>query len=211
MKLRNTIEKIGSVLYGVATAGLEKEHTFSRFGMYQGIGTAAADKKFTGPALSISHSRHLLTVLGAPDLDVTEANFPEVNILNLPFGDNVFGLVVSDQVFEHIQGLPSAAFKETLRVTRPGGWVLHTTCFMTPYHGPGDYWRYSAEGLRELAIICGASEVIARASGHMLAPLVNLLGWTRRGVPKAKWHPLRWLAGMHHPSYATLVWVLARK
>jgi hypothetical protein len=101
--------------------------------------------------------------------------------------------------------------RESLRVLRPGGWVLHTTCFCTAYHGPGDYWRFTAEGLRSLALRCGAVEAVSGTEGHPVELLVNLLGWTRLGVPTARWHPLRWLADCNHPSYGMTVWVLARK
>jgi 2-polyprenyl-3-methyl-5-hydroxy-6-metoxy-1,4-benzoquinol methylase len=43
--------------------------------------------------------------------------------------------VVSDQVLEHVVGDPQTAIDETLRVLRPGGIVIHTTCFMNPIHG----------------------------------------------------------------------------
>jgi SAM-dependent methyltransferase len=211
MKMRSLIESFGTLFYHLTTLGFAKKRSFSRHGMYRGIEAACSGLQFKGPVLSISHSSHLLPIMGAKLTDITEANYPEVNILNLPHPDNSFELVISDQVFEHIQGLPSAAMKETLRVTKPGGWVLHTTCFRTPYHGPGDYWRYTPEGLGELAKMCGAAEVISEGAGSLFDPMFNVMGWTRREVPTAKWHPWNILVSMQRPSYTALVWVLARK
>jgi SAM-dependent methyltransferase len=213
MNTRTLLQSAGTALYHLTTLGVPKlaHHSFSRFSMYRGITEACRGVKFEGPALSISHSRHLLPFMGAAITEISDANYPEVNILNLPYADDSFGLVVSDQVFEHIHGLPSVAMKETLRVTRPGGWVLHTTCFRTPYHGPGDFWRYTPEGLGELARMCGADEVVARGAGSLFDPLFNVLGWSRFEVPALKWHPWHQMAATYRDSYASLVWVLARK
>jgi hypothetical protein len=211
VNVRKVIQAVGRGAHGILTIGLEKDYPFARFSMYRAIETLCQGLKFEGPVLSISHSQHLLPVMGVTGFELEEANFPEVNILKLPHPDGKFGLVVSDQVFEHIQGLPSVAFGETLRVTKVGGWVLHTTCFLTPYHGPGDYWRFSPEGLHQLALICRAAEAYAGGSGHPAHILASFLGWQWSPVPKAEWHPIRWLAKMNRPSYASVVWVLARK
>jgi SAM-dependent methyltransferase len=44
--------------------------------------------------------------------------------LRLPYEDNTFDLVISDQVFEHVQD-QVRVFKELLRITKPGGYGLH--------------------------------------------------------------------------------------
>ena len=44
--------------------------------------------------------------------------------LRLPYEDNTFDLVVSDQVFEHVQD-QVRVFQELLRITKPGGHGLH--------------------------------------------------------------------------------------
>jgi SAM-dependent methyltransferase len=44
--------------------------------------------------------------------------------LRLPFEDNTFDLVLSDQVFEHVQD-QGTAWRELYRVTKPGGHGLH--------------------------------------------------------------------------------------
>lgn len=209
--IRKMFSVFGCCLHRVLVMGGATEHTFSRFKMYQAIRLAAACHQFQGPALSISHSTHLLPLIHADKLAVQEANYPEISISHLPFENESFGLVVSDQVFEHVDDLPSNAMRESIRVVKKGGWVLHTTCFCTAYHGPGDYWRFTAEGLRSLALRCGATEAVSGTEGHPVELLQNLFGWTRLGVPKARWHPLRWLAQLNRPSYGTTVWVLAKK
>ena len=42
----------------------------------------------------------------------------------LPYADNTFDLIISDQVFEHVQD-QATVFKELYRITRPGGHGLH--------------------------------------------------------------------------------------
>lgn len=44
--------------------------------------------------------------------------------LRLPYEDNTFDLVISDQVFEHVQD-QGRVFQELLRITKPGGHGLH--------------------------------------------------------------------------------------
>lgn len=44
--------------------------------------------------------------------------------MRLPYEDNTFDLVTSDQVFEHVQD-QARVFEELLRITRPGGHGMH--------------------------------------------------------------------------------------
>jgi SAM-dependent methyltransferase len=44
--------------------------------------------------------------------------------LRLPYEDNTFDLITSDQVFEHVQD-QGRVFQELLRITKPGGHGLH--------------------------------------------------------------------------------------
>src|SRR5262249_53093384 len=44
--------------------------------------------------------------------------------LRLPYEDNTFDLVISDQVFEHVQD-QVRVFEELHRITKPGGHGLH--------------------------------------------------------------------------------------
>lgn len=85
-------------------------------------------------------------------LDATQ--FPFVDIVStserLPFGDNIFQLVISQAVFEHVAN-PSLAALEILRVLKPGGKVLIDTAFMQPFHGdPNHYFNMTTEGLRKI-------------------------------------------------------------
>ena len=216
--IRQLVSAIATSAWRVSTLGMTTGDTLSRFGMYAAIDAEPRARIAQGPVLSVSHSTALCKRLGSPGLEIVEANYPEQKINELRFPANTFSAVVSDQVFEHIECTPSEAVAEVYRVLKPGGLAIHTTCFMLPYHGSpnmddvnnGDYWRFTPSGLARLHK--GYGEVImADGWGHPMLPLVGALGLTWMKVPVARWHPLNRLARMNRKSYASLVWVIARK
>lgn len=70
--------------------------------------------------------------------------------LNLPFPADTFDTIVSTQVLEHIEK-PWVMIKEIRRVLKPRGVCILTAPFLEPYHpDPGDFFRYSVEGMRSL-------------------------------------------------------------
>ena len=161
--------------------------------------------------LSISHSDRLCAVLGLDRDSVTEANYPAVSMLSLPYPEASFDYVVSDQVLEHVEGDPQRAIDETLRVLRPGGLAIHTTCFINPIHEhPGDFWRFTPAGLR---LLCrGFSSVIECGGwGNPYVWGVLWLGLRLDGVPEASWHPFHKLATRNHAAWPIVTWVIAQK
>lgn len=55
------------------------------------------------------------------------ADYPEVDMMKLPYSDNSYDLIVHSDTLEHVEN-PVKALKESLRVLRPGGF----TCFTIP-------------------------------------------------------------------------------
>ena len=162
--------------------------------------------------LTVGHSVDLLSVLGIGNANVTEANYPEHSITDLrAFPPAVFDYVISDQVLEHVEGSPQHAFDSSLRVLKPGGIAVHTTCFINPIHGhPGDFWRFTPAGLRYLAR--GFSEVITAAGwGNRAVWIIEALGLRYFPVPHAKWCPLRIIATRDNPLWPVTTWIVARK
>jgi len=162
--------------------------------------------------LAISHSANLAPILGIENADMTEANYPEHNIVDLnAFPDATFDFVLSDQVLEHIEGNPQLTFDESLRLLKPGGVAMHTTCFINPVHGaPSDFWRFTPEALRYLAR--GFSEIIAADGwGNRGVWVVDALGMRFVPVPHSKWHPLQQAAARNNRRWPVTTWIIARK
>lgn len=91
----------------------------------------------------------------------------------MPFAGATFDAVLCNAVLEHV-GDAEAATRELARVVAPGGHVVVAVPFLQPYHPcPGDYRRYTADGLAHLGRRAGL-EVVAVLPVHCLA---QTLGW----------------------------------
>ncbi|NIT35793.1 MAG: methyltransferase domain-containing protein [candidate division Zixibacteria bacterium] len=101
--------------------------------------------------------------------DVTAVDFsagdrPDVaaDLKSLPYPDNTFDAVFCSQVLEH-EREPAAVLAELRRVSKPGGTLVLTAPHLSRLHdAPGDYFRFTAYGLRLLAEKAGfvAEEVV---------------------------------------------------
>ncbi|MGH9810055.1 MAG: methyltransferase domain-containing protein, partial [Terriglobia bacterium] len=205
-------------LWKLSMLGLPESAPIVRYAMYRRIRLLGRDLNCNGKVLSVSHSEFLCGELGIDRSQILAANYPQYDIASLPFPPASFDAVVSDQVLEHIPCDPQTAIDEVHRVLRPGGIAVHTTCFLTPYHGPlcyggdgtGDYWRFTHQGLQYLHR--RYSRVIESDGwGSPWMPLFNWLTLSGMPVPEADWHPLNWLARNNRPSYHYVVWVIAQK
>jgi SAM-dependent methyltransferase len=112
------------------------------------------------------------------------------DVHKIPFADGTFGLVLADQVLEHVVR-PWVASAEMERVTRPGGLIYAATPFAFPHHAyPYDFHRFTATGLRflfphsELMYIRATEGPASAAAVFLSSTLIDLSG--RRRV--------RWLA-----------------
>jgi SAM-dependent methyltransferase len=136
--------------------------------------------------------------------DIDNVNAPAVRIdpasERIFAEDNSYDLIVSFQVLEHVPR-PNQLIAECQRILRPGGVLFFTAPFVFEYHAvPGDYHRWTMEGLAyDLGLIgftgVGAETVesdwesvitvmqclVARKFGYVLGkPLflaLNLLSW----------------------------------
>lgn len=80
------------------------------------------------------------------DVDVVA----DAHTMSKSFPLNHFDGIISVSVFEHIQ-YPWIAAVEVAKILKPGGRIFIHVPWMFPYHAyPGDYFRYSKEGLRSL-------------------------------------------------------------
>ena len=196
----------------LSMTGLRRGPHLTRYAMYrrlEEVGHSFPSRG--GRVLTISRSSHLCNLLGLRPESVTEADFPEHNLLSLKFPDESFDFVLSDQVLEHIEGNPQQAIDESWRVLRPGGIAVHTTCFINPVHeAPNDYWRFTPMALRLLTrrftriIECDGW-------GTFEAWLLVRDGMRWDGIPHATWHPLHRIAVRNDPAWPIVTWVVAQK
>ena len=63
----------------------------------------------------------------------TGAEFHSFDGINIPFGDNSFDLIFSNQVLEHVRH-PVELLKEARRVLKPEGFMVGSTSHLEPYH-----------------------------------------------------------------------------
>jgi len=91
----------------------------------------------------------------------------------MPFDDASFDSALCNAVLEHIID-PERAMAELARVVRKGGHIVATVPFLQPYHPcPGDYRRYTADGLAQLGRNAGL-ELLELLPVHSIA---QTLGW----------------------------------
>lgn len=107
------------------------------------------------------------------DIASDDAEVVEGPIESMPFADDSFDSVLCNAVLEHVLSA-DRSIRELARVVRKGGHVVVAVPFMQPYHPcPGDYRRYTADGLAELGRAAGL-EVIEILPVHSFA---QSLGW----------------------------------
>jgi len=121
------------------------------------------------------------TLLHPNVLNVDLFYYPNAHVLanaeHLPFPDNTFDRVCSDQVLEHLSA-PRAVVAEMIRVTKPGGLIYSAAPFMYPLHpSPKDYTRWSVEGLA--AMFAGHTVV---ESGVLIGPVSGMISVLASGL-----------------------------
>jgi SAM-dependent methyltransferase len=209
--VKSIFRQIVRGVYKISIAGMSTGADIRRYSMYKKLAAYSAPREPQLKVLSISHSEKLGLILGFTKEQITDASYPDANILNLPFKDGEFDAVVSDQVLEHIEGDPQRAMDETFRVLKPGGLLLHTTCFINPIHdGPSDYWRFTPAALRLLVEKQG-DVVEADGWGNPYMWIFIAMGLVYDPIPDCRWHPAHWVATKNSSTWPASTWVLARK
>jgi SAM-dependent methyltransferase len=91
------------------------------------------------------HNQDLAEGLHNADLDIVSP------LHEIPVEDGFFNAIVCNAVLEHVAN-PEEVMTEFRRVCRPGGVLYLCVPFMQPEHkDPGDYQRYTLDGLTLLA------------------------------------------------------------
>lgn len=152
----------------------EIPETYMRRAIMDWLDHTPFDPRF---ALSIDRNPPLdeMIIQRWPGVTIDRAVYPDFDAQDLSrIADNQYDLVYSNQVLEHIPK-PWLTAAEMVRVLKPGGIGLHTTCAFNPLHGPpafNDYYRFLPDGLAELF---GGVKVLVKAGwGNRQALLYNL-------------------------------------
>jgi len=150
------------------------------------------------------------------DAEVLDVHYPEVDMQNLPYEDNAFDFVISDQVIEHLED-PKKAIEESRRVLKKGGVAIHTTCFINYFHPcPKDFWRFSLDGLRYLCKDF-SNILYCEGWGNRIALFLFFFPNRLRGhlklvdMPKTRWSVRRFIASWNEKGFPIVTWIVARK
>jgi len=164
-----------------------------------------------GKILCVSSNWNFLPVINE-DADILEVQYPKVDMQNLPYEDNNFDFVISDQIIEHLED-PKKAIKESYRVLKKKGIAIHTTCFMNYIHPcPKDFWRFSPEALRYLCK--DFSEILqCEGWGSRIALLLCFISNRFRfmNIPEKSWSIRHFIATWNENRYPVVTWIIARK
>jgi SAM-dependent methyltransferase len=107
------------------------------------------------------------------------SNEPDViigPIESMPFADATFDSALCNAVLEHVEDA-ERGIRELARVVRKGGYLVVTVPFLQPYHpSPGDFRRYTADGLAQLGRNAGL-EVVEILPVHSIAQTLGWIFW----------------------------------
>lgn len=111
-----------------------------------------------------------------------------------------FSIVICEQVLEHVAD-PDTAVLNLKKMCRPGGRIVVSTPFLVKIHGhPGDYWRFTPQGLRGLLEKAGLRVEWVHTWGNRACVRQNLGRW----LPYRRGRSLR-----NDPECPVMVWALA--
>ncbi len=183
----------------------------TRYYMYNRI-RECFSSPMEGRILGISGIENFYPLINRQIAETTEVSYPEIDMQNLPYDDETFDFVISDQVIEHLED-PKRAIHQSWRVLRSKGIAIHTTCFMNFLHPyPKDFWRFSPDALRYLC--ADFSEIIqCEGFGNRIVHLLAFISDRFRfmSVPETRLSLRHWLATRNEDRYPIVTWVVARK
>ncbi len=144
------------------------------------------------------------TRIGPGFVGVDVARTPSTDVLAdaraLPFSPRAFGVVVSQEMVEHVDD-PFAVVREMARVLIPGGRLYLQAPFVIGYHpGPEDYWRFTRAGMRRLLTQAGLDPTrvdrsVAAGTGFYRVLVEFVAGAAARLAP-ALYVPVKGLASL---------------
>jgi SAM-dependent methyltransferase len=124
-------------------------------------------------------------------------SYPEFDLCKPPETRRQFDVVLCEQVLEHVVD-PWTAAKTLHSLAKPGGHVVVSTPFLLRIHNaPGDYWRFTPEGLAIVLQTAGLDVVNIQSWGNAACVKGNL----RRWLGHRPWRSLK-----NDPYLPVVVW-----
>jgi SAM-dependent methyltransferase len=134
----------------------------------------------------------------------TALEYPAFDLCAPPEQIDSYDLVICNQVLEHVID-PVRAAKTLHDICEPGGTVLVGTPFLLRVHfHPGDYWRFTEDGMRLLL-------------EHAGLKVLSTHSWGNRGCVKANLRSPRWAfywpwrSLRNDPLLPVVVWAYATR
>jgi SAM-dependent methyltransferase len=128
--------------------------------------------------------------------------YPSFDLCDPPAEMPQFDVVLCEQVLEHVVD-PYRAARMLHNLTRPGGTIVVSTPFLLRIHqSPGDYWRFTPDGLAILLRSAGLDVASARSWGNAACVRGNF----RRWKVYRPWHALH-----DDPDLPVVVWAVATR
>jgi ubiquinone/menaquinone biosynthesis C-methylase UbiE len=115
-----------------------------------------------------------LDIASSPEVNIRIRNdllFVAYDGVNIPFDDNSFDVIFSNQVFEHVR-YPELLLKETKRVLKPEGYFIGSVSSMEPYHSYS-LWNYTPYGFSLLIEEAGMELIELRPSIDAITIIVR--------------------------------------
>jgi SAM-dependent methyltransferase len=161
-------------------------------------------------AIEISGSAHA----GHPWRSYTSVHFPAFDLVAPvdPVEYGTFDVVICEQVLEHVSD-PVAAVRTLAALLAPSGTLIVSTPFLVKLHAaPGDFWRFTPDGLVTLLASAGLDATSIRSWGNTWCLRSNVDRWVvfgRRHRMFRRWS-LRndpgipmvvWASAVHSPNH----------
>lgn len=115
-----------------------------------------------------------LDIAESPEVNArnkTEGNFYTFDGINIPFENNYFDIIYSNQVFEHVR-YPEPLLKEIYRVLKTDGYFIGSVSYLEPYHS-FSFWNYTPYGFKEILASAGLQVLEIRPSIDALTLIIR--------------------------------------
>lgn len=124
-------------------------------------------------AVVIGSSAELAHELGLRQTRLLVLGYPQFTVENLALLSDSYDFVIADRALHRCESIDDAA-RETLRILRPGGWFVHTTCVLDQTLGVPIQWRrIKPGGLGRLFSGSGDALVQAHAAGGAVSWIIG--------------------------------------